>query len=87
MQELGKPVAPIPQNCLRPGECSVNCGVGCVAGGKQDAARTWLADAAASGRLTLLTRCHALRVVVEAQKCSTGRKQVARGVLADLVRP
>jgi hypothetical protein len=88
VQALGYPVRPMPQNCTRPSECSTQCSVGCSSGGKQDSARTWLSDAAATGRVTVLTRCAAVRIVTEEapQGSAHGKAWQTAGVIATLVR-
>ena len=81
-------MANIPQNCKSPEACSTQCSLGCRRGGKQDAARTWLADAADTRRLALFVCCRADKVATERGGAGEGgRKRAATGVIATLARP
>jgi hypothetical protein len=51
-----------------------------------DPVQPWLSEAAASGRVTVLARCAAARVVTIASATQRGHRRIADGVLADLVR-
>jgi choline dehydrogenase-like flavoprotein len=89
LQGLGQAVGAIPQNCTMPDQCSAHCSMGCKSGGKRDSVRAWLATAARSSGVTMLTKACALRIVTQRVSAKDGasalRDTRACGVIVELV--